>query len=368
MKKLTAALLALVMILSVCSALANTGFTVQNVNHETATLAKAAVIDGYQLDSVMRCCDETTCLGYPVRVTAMETKGDVMMMYYSGENYIERISHSMFTQQEGTLDQEFAMFMKSYMPAYYYCLDRAERILDVLGIDAALEETGLVDMTSFDQAIAARERYIYDDIVPGMQTYGFNVEWVEATASERVFSFTVSGQKYYIAVMAEVFGYQYSVGINRTSCIVWETPYYFALICPEETFWEIHDTDFRIFRENTGTNDEFIALNESLTGKIRELITVNQNMVPVNIPDMAYTELMKALTFPVTEKGTLVGSYSNTDRFSDYIFDQNDYTTLEGDHVKVPASYGYVYQSGSCVYYTNDALSIPAGAAMLNPD
>ena len=368
MKKLTAALLALVMILSVCSALANTGFTVQNVNHETATLAKAAVIDGYQLDSVMSCCDESTCLGSPVRVTVTETKGDVRMMYFSGKNYIERISPTIIPQQEGEMDWESLIFIKTYMPASYYCWDRAERILDALGIDAALEETGLADTTSFDQAIAARERYIYNDIVPGMQAYGLNVEWVEATAAERVFSFTVSGQKYYIAVMAEVFGYEYSVEINRTRSIVWEAPYYFALICPEETFWEIHDTDFRIFRENTGTNDEFIALNESLTGKIRELITVNQNMVPVNIPDMAYTELMKALTFPVTEKGTLVGSYSNTDRFSDYIFDQNDYTTLEGDYVKVPASYGYVYQSGSSVYYTNDALSIPAGAAMLNPD
>ncbi len=365
MKKLTATLLALVMLLTVCSALADTGFTVQNVKYDTATLAKAAVVDGYTLYSAVNCCDETTCLGYPVRVTAMETKGDVMMMYYSGENYIERISHSMFTQQEGTLDQEFAIFMKSYMPAYNYCWDRATQILNAMGVDAQLSGTNLDDMTSFDQAIAAREKYIYDNIVPGMQAYGMNVEWVEATAAERVFSFTVSGQKYYIAVMAEVFGYQYSTSLYNTRSTIWEAPYYFAMICPEAMYQEVHDNDFRIFRENTGTNDEFIALNEKLTEKIKDEVIANWNMVCA--ASMAYMETMTALTFSMVE-GTLGGSYSNADRFSDYIFDQNDYTTLDGDHVKVSTSYDYVYQSGSSVYFTNDALSIPAGATMLDPN
>ena len=82
---------------------------------------------------------------------------------------------------------------------------------------------------------------------------------------------------------------------------------------------------------------------------------------------MAYMETMTNLTFSMVES-SLGGSYSTSDRFSDYIFDQNDYTTLDGSHVKVSTSYDYVYQSGSSVYFTNDALSIPSGATMLTPN
>ena len=35
---------------------------------------------GYMRD-MMRCCDETTCLGFPVRIAVTETKGNVRMMY-----------------------------------------------------------------------------------------------------------------------------------------------------------------------------------------------------------------------------------------------------------------------------------------------
>ena len=58
-----------------------------------------------------------------------------------------------------------------------------------------------------------------------------------------------------------------------------------------------------------------------------------------------------------------------TDRFTDYIFDQNDYATEQGDHVKISTSYDYVYQTGSpTVYYTNDASVVPYGATMLSPN
>ncbi len=367
MKRFAAAVLALVMIGSVCGALAEKGFTVQNVYYDTAILAKAAVVDRYELYTGVNCSDYNTCVGYPLRVQVLEAdpETDAFMIYYCGENFIQRNSHSLYRHQEGTLDPEFGIFMKEYTPAYNYCSERANQILSTMGIDARLSGTRLDDMTSFGQLIKSREDYLSREIFPFMPAAGMNLQWSEVTAAERVFSFMFGGKKYYIAVMAEVYGYQYTINAYNTRTTLWEVPFYYALICPESIYQEVHDTDFRIFRENTGINDEFIALNERLSQKIAQ--TQNQIWNMQAAASMAYMETMTALTFSVVDS-TLGGHYSTTDSFSDYIFDQNDYTTLDGDHVKVSTSYDYVYQSGSSVYYTNDALSIPADAVMLTPN
>ena len=369
MKKLTALMIALMLIISACGALADTGFSISPVKYDTAELAKCAIPDGYMMASQVNCCDETTCLGYPVRVSVMESSAekDAVMMYYSGETYIERKSGpDMFPQVDGTLDKQLAIFMLTYKPAYNYCYERAIVLLNAMGISADSMSLYEEDLTSFGNMTAARENYVYENIVPTLTQYGISTDWVEATANERTFAFDLNGQKYCLCIFAESYGYQLSTSAYNTCYILWEVPYYYAMICPESSYREIHDTDFRVFRENTGTNDEFIAFNDQLTKKISDDVIENMNMAVA--ASMAYAETMTALTFSMVES-SLGGSYSSSDRFSDYIFDQNDYTTEQGDHVKVSTSYDYVYQTGgSTVYYTNDASVVPYGATMLDPN
>ena len=59
----------------------------------------------------------------------------------------------------------------------------------------------------------------------------------------------------------------------------------------------------------------------------------------------------------------------NEERFSDYMFDQNDYTLSDGSHVKVSTAYDYVWTgSDGNVYYSNSALDMPSGATQLYPN
>ena len=369
MKKLTAVLMALMMVILACSALADGGFTVQNVKFDTATLAKCAVLDGYTASATVNCCDETTCLGYPIRVSVTETNPDkdVFMFYYSGENFLDRVKNSspLLQHEDGKLDIEFAMFMLRYMPAYNYTWQKARDILASRYGVTAMAGTSRDDLTSFGRLTEARTNYVYQNIVPGMAQYGMNMDWVEATAAERVFTFDNHGRTYCISVMSEVVAYQYSSTAFNTCNIIWDAPYYFVLVCPQDVYDEVHDNEYRIFRENTGTNDEFQTFRDTLTEMISAEVIRNWNMRCAY--SMAYMETMTALTFSMVDS-TLGGTYHNTDRFSDYIFDQNDYTTLDGDHVKVSTSYDYVFQVGGSVGFTNDALSIPTNAVMLTPN
>lgn len=83
---------------------------------------------------------------------------------------------------------------------------------------------------------------------------------------------------------------------------------------------------------------------------------------------MSYMATMTALTFSMVESNmsySYTGSYSS-DRFSDYMFDQNDYTLSDGSSVKVPTSYNYVWEgSNGTVYYGNSLSDAPGGATQL---
>ena len=57
------------------------------------------------------------------------------------------------------------------------------------------------------------------------------------------------------------------------------------------------------------------------------------------------------------------------DQFSDYILGQNDYTLSNGDHVKVPNSYDYVYEgTDGNVYVSGSSFDQPAGSTQLYPN
>ena len=61
-------------------------------------------------------------------------------------------------------------------------------------------------------------------------------------------------------------------------------------------------------------------------------------------------------------------NYSASDRFSDYIFDRNEYTTSEGYSVSISTGYDYVWEgSGGTVWYSDSALDVPSGATLLTP-
>ena len=69
------------------------------------------------------------------------------------------------------------------------------------------------------------------------------------------------------------------------------------------------------------------------------------------------SQVMNALTTASVESYLNSSSYSSVDRFSDYIFDQNDYTTSDGYNVKISTGYDYVWDGGNgTVYYSSSSF------------
>ena len=71
----------------------------------------------------------------------------------------------------------------------------------------------------------------------------------------------------------------------------------------------------------------------------------------------------------VMKEETAKGDDYDDERFTDYLFDQNDYTLSDGSHVKVSTAYDYVYEGDNgVVYYSDSAFAQPGGSTQLYPN
>ncbi len=342
------------------------GFTIRPIDWDTAVMGQYALPDGYTAVRIINNCDENTTLGHPVRVSViLDSKADdARMKYYYGEDYIQRVysSHPLLQHEEGGLDLQTMSFMRTYVDADGYC----DALAREWAADAVYYRSE--DMSACAGRLNDNYELIRTDVAPGLATYGMYVDWIETTAAQRVYTYTENGKKYCICVMAEVDAYRYSSTDHGASItnIVWQVPCYYVLWCPFESYERIHDGAFSTFVENTSVNDEMMALNDRLTAEIAQKVITEINMMCA--ASSAYMASMTALTFSMVENSmsyTYTGSYSS-DRFSDYMFDQNDYTTSSGSSVKVPTSYSYVWEGGNgTIYYGNSLSDAPGGATRL---
>jgi len=342
------------------------GFTLKPIDWDSAVMGRYALPNGYDGVRVISNCDDSSTLGHPIRVTVtLNSKNDdAWMMYYYGEDYLDRVysNNSILQHKEGQIDTQTMSFMRRYVNADGYC--------DALAQQWA---PGAVFYKSEDvSAITPRLEAVYsiynNEIAPGLASYGMYVDWIETTAAQRTYTYQSNGKTYCICIMAEDYAYQYSskaYGVSITN-IVWQIPCYYILRCPLESYERIRDGAFSTFVQNTSVNDEMIALNDKLTEDIAAKVIREMNMVCA--ASSAYMASMTALTFSMVENSmsySYTGSYSS-DRFSDYMFDQNDYTLSDGSSVKVSTSYSYVWEgSNGTVYYGNSLSDAPGGATQL---
>ena len=128
---------------------------------------------------------------------------------------------------------------------------------------------------------------------------------------------------------------------------------------PEEEY-EANKEIYEQFVTNTTVSDQFI----DALGKVQYQLTQERLQQSGGS--------MSAITGDCqSSMSSSMGSDSSymADQFSDYILGQNDYTLSNGDHVKVPNSYDYVYEgTDGNVYVSGSSFDQPAGSTQLYPN
>ena len=332
-------------------------FTLQPVLWDGAILGKCAVPAGYTMSTDVHCGDETTCLGAPIRFGVQAASNSAILGYFTSEIYLERVS-GYFKHKEGQLDGQLNIFMKKYMEAPAFCDWVASRL--VSNCSFWKEED-----SSFPNGKVANALAEYRNRVePGLKRLRIKTNWFDVTAAHRVYTYEYGGVTYALCVLAEVRAYQ----MKASSAVItaWDSPEYFYLVCPVSEYDRIHSTDFQVFIANTTYTDTFSKLQDDLTNEIQKHI--EQGWARAIAASNAYVRAMNALMTQSVNSYLSSSSYSASDRFSDYIFDRNEYTTSDGYSCSISSSYDYVWEgSGGTVYYSNNALDMPYGATQLSP-
>ena len=338
-------------------------FTLTPITWEGVGLGKVAIPNGYKMSSEVHCSDETTCLGSPIRVAvALSSLEDsAILMFSATETYIERVKTnypSILKHVDGELDKQTMIFMQRYLDAAGYC--------DAQLKDLSYPATWYKDEDmSFFNAHLDEHKAQYTDIVSGFAQYGITVNWYDVTAAQRVYTYEMDGVPWAICILAEVRGYEIEAMKNEVSR-QWDVPAAYMMLCPLSEYQRIHDEVFIPFVENTAVSDKFIQLQDDLTFQIRDKTIKAMNMAVAR--SMAYAAAMDAWRTASVNSYLQSSSYSSVNRFTDYILDQNTYTTSDGYEVSISTGYDYVWDGGNgTVYYSNSALDMPYGAAQLYP-
>ena len=321
-------------------------------------------------------CGQWQSLSYAAQVylTAMSPDQNTIMGYYSPVGYEQLLEYSRNGtedynwHQDGSFDSVTMTPMLQFMTADTYCDYMAKAILpgqqlQIAGQDEiSQEEQAILDQkanTDYQEACQ-----MVSQLNTGMT---YNVDGTYCGVAKRTYNVSLNGYPFKLYVMSRVEAIQltqtgefaYVGGSFKSSYISWGSPATFFMLTPEEEY-EANKEIYEQFVTNTTVSDQFI----DALGKIRYQLTQERLQQS--------SDGMSAITSDCqSSMSSSMGSDSSymADQFSDYILEQNDYTLSNGDHVKVPTSYDYVYEGDDGnVYVSESSFDQPAGSTQLYPN
>ena len=333
-------------------------FAVTDVVQGGMVMGRCTAPADYQVFNQANCSVMTLGAGNPwlLLVAAQSPDGMTMLTYTSPRNYMASATGETPDEQ---FNSDYYTPMLHYMNAAEYCDYRALQLTDIKSIELVEENT----YPELQAMLRQREASILQMHGSMLGGTGLTVDKVATTiASCRYRVETTTGLTCCFCVTAVTEGTWYTASLPgpyisiSNSYILWDLPCVYTMLCPE-ALWEEGMAAFIAFSENTSVSDQFLAANQRLSNELWNIITGRGGTYGDE-----YSER-------VMREETAEGNDYDEDRFTDYLFDQNDYTLSDGSHVKVSTAYDYVYEGDNgTVYYSNSAFAEPGGSTRLTPN
>lgn len=332
-------------------------FTVTELSEGGMVVGRCTAPEGYSITSKATCSVTGQSTGNPwlLRLMAQSPDKLVNLGYFSARDYVDDGSG-----QSGVFSYDYYTPLKPYMTAAQFCDDHLYAMLGDLKTVELLEDDAYPALQPLLQQRASTLLQTYRGLLTGT---GVTADRAEVSLSRRRYRVvTQSGLEYSYCVAAATQGVWFTaslpgpyVDINN-QYILWGAPCVYSMLCPAY-LWEEQGAAFDTFVENTSVSDQFLAANQKLSNALWDIITGRG----INEADRYSEDVMR--------RETAAGDDYDDERFTDYLFDQNDYTLSSGDHVKVPTAYDYVFEGADGnVYYSNSLSDQPGGSTQLYPN
>ena len=329
-------------------------FRVTQIKQDDMIVGRCVTPAEFTVTSRAYCCTENQSLQYPWLLAVEATTPDGMVLdYLSPRDYYDDGS-----TPDGTFVMQYLTPALHYMTAAEYC----DYWTAKLNTGAAIR---LVEENTYPalQPMLRQQEQAYIDQVNSMgAASGLSAARDSRTVCTRLYYVSDSTGNYYFITSTATHGVWITASLPgplvsiTSTYTLWESPYLYAMCCPE-SMWEANRDIFTVFMENTSVNDQFLLANQRLSTELQVMMT------GVNLAGG------ESYSRRVMEEATASGNNYNDERYTDYIFDQNDYTLSDGSHVKISTAYDYVYEGDNGVVYVSDsAFGQPGGSTQLTPN
>lgn len=367
MKKGIALAMALLLCLSLSGAFAD-GISMRRTPAvwNGTTIGQCFAPSDFNITTTLNACTAAQSLNNPLHMCIMATSPDerIALFYFSAKDYIhilETVSNgaSVNTHVDGQIDPTSLTPMLQFMYASAYCDTMAVTTLSDTEMIVEAENTYPEAKPVLQQAAQT----LYDNAKNEGAWAGIQVDGVVLDACERRYSLTLFDSPYYLCVASAVSAMQTKVelpgiyGSIGSTSVSWSVPYTYMFFCPQSEYSR-YEPCYRQFMENTTASDQFIKSNTLLSNQLRESALAARSLNGMS----SYS------TDVLTETASSGDDYYE-DRFTDYLFDNNEYTLSDGSTVKISTAYDYVYENSSGhVLYSNTAFSDGAGTRLMPKD
>jgi len=333
-------------------------FAVSDIQQGGMVMGRCTAPADYQVSSQANCDVMTLGAGNPwlLLVAAQAPDGMTLLTYTSARNYMASATGDTPDEQ---FNASYYTPMLHYMSAADYCDYQAGKLTGVKTI-TLVEENTYPDLQPTLRQMEASILQTHRNLLGGT---GMNVDQAAVTVATRRYRVeTTNGLTCCFCVTAVTQGVWYRAYLPgpfvdiSDSYILWDLPCVYTLLCPE-AYSEEGLAAFTAFSGNTSVSDQFLLANQRLSNELWNIITGRGVDYGNNYSDQ------------VMREETSKGDGYDDERFTDYLFDQNDYTLSDGSHVKVPTAYDYVYEGDNGkVYYSDSAFAEPGGSTRLYPN
>lgn len=291
--------------------------------------------------------------------------GQAELLIQTSQDYLESVDNT------GLLPSREGSDLTTYVT--YLSYKNAGEFLDlcfnsVLGTAGVVIQETPVDSSVQSMLQQVAKAYL-DSQVSGFQSlagpYGYTV-WPggsEGTAAYRRYRFTASDGNLYVAdalCLCICIEYTTSNGYSLTTDRPWTVPMTAFYIAPDEATLDKYMAQASMILDNCVQRNEFIHLKQAYGSDIRNRIMKQQTQ------QIALMTEAQAQTYMNDYDASAYTSDEWANDWSDYLYDQQEYATLDGGSIKASTAYDAVYQSGD-EFYFGSVGSAPEGWTQLTP-
>lgn len=330
------------------------------IDAQDMRLGQCMVPQGYTMYPVADFTGSSRSLTDPLGLAVIVSSPDgrVMMVYEKSSTYLEIVSstlngQTMRVHEDGKFDVETMTPMARYPLPSAYALSYLNGAFP--GVE--MTYTGSMDLSQYQPLLEQSAQNFYNGLIATQTSaVGLNIDGVALTADVCGFSCELNGEAYFIVVGTVIRAIQMTMtmpqllGTLSETQVIWSPLCTYMLATPYAEFENVFPA-FEAFMENTTISDQFYRANQKLAEELKNIVVQGRGGYIDNI--------LKSYT---SEDDTY-----DEEQFTDYLFDQNDYTLSDGTHVKIPTSYDYVYEGDNGVVYFSDS-AFPEPGTQLSPN